>query len=365
MRGIILPAIAFLVTVVLISVLRPLASRFGLIDVPNSARKQHASATPMVGGIAMYLGILMAVLVQNMILPIDPSLYKHYVAFFWGTFLMVIVGALDDRRGLSTTARFAAQTVAILVMIYGADTRLSDLGAILPGGYVLQLGWFSVPFTIFACIGVINAINMCDGLDGLSGNLILVSLLGFGIANSIWGGPDRMVLLNIVSAAVAGFLLFNQRIFGRQKAWVFMGDAGSMMLGYTLAWAAVEVSQGAAAPKFVSPAMTLWLLALPLYDTVAIMLRRILAGKSPMYPDAEHLHHLLIRLGFPVGETIIFMCLMAGIGVGIGIVGTLLGVPEFFLALLFFVGGLVYLLLIDRAWKRRSMFGRSFVLEAD
>jgi UDP-GlcNAc:undecaprenyl-phosphate GlcNAc-1-phosphate transferase len=273
---------------------------------------------------------------------------------------MVAIGAVDDKRGLSTTSRFIAQAGAILIMIYGAETRLSDLGTIIPGGYVLPLGWFSVPFTIFACIGVINAINMTDGLDGLSGNLILVMLLGFGIANNLWGSPEHLALLNILSGAVAGFLIFNQRILGRNKAWVFMGDAGSMMLGYTLAWAAVEVSQGGAKPAFMSPAAVLWLLTVPLYDTVAIMLRRILAGQSPMHPDNRHLHHLLIRVGYTVGEAITIICLFSLCGIAFGLIAARSGLSDFALAMLFLSGGVVYMLLIERAWRRRSLFGRPF-----
>ena len=363
MGTIFFPGVAFAVTVVLIAGLRPLASRMGLVDMPN-ARKLHSGATPMVGGIAIYLGILIAVLAQSLIVPIDPVLYRNYFSFFAGTLLMVIVGTIDDRRGLSPLARFTAQFIAILIMVYGAENRLHDLGAILPGGYVLQLGWLSLPFTVFAGIGVINAINMSDGLDGLSGNLILVSLLGFGIANNIWGGPDRMLVLNITSAAVIGFLVWNQRIFGRAKAWVFMGDAGSMMLGYTLAWGAIEISQGAegvSMPKFISPAATLWLVMMPLYDTVAISLRRMIAGKSPMHPDTEHLHHLLLRLGYTVGESITWICFLAACGVAIGICGTLLGLSEFVLGLLFLVGGVAYLWVMDRAWRQGSLFGRPFV----
>jgi UDP-GlcNAc:undecaprenyl-phosphate GlcNAc-1-phosphate transferase len=218
-----------------------------------------------------------------------------------------------------------------------------------------------VPFTVFACIGVINAINMSDGMDGLSGNLILVTLLGFGIANSLWGGPTRLVLINILSAAVAGFLVFNQRILGRTKAWVFMGDAGSMMLGFVVAWTAIEVSQGEA--RTISPAATLWFLMVPLFDTVSIMIRRVWAGKSPLSPDTQHLHHLLLCLGYTVGEAITLICLLAGLGVAVGILGEAFRVAEFSLALVFLVFGGLYMLLIERAWKSRSLFGRSFIAE--
>jgi UDP-GlcNAc:undecaprenyl-phosphate GlcNAc-1-phosphate transferase len=358
MRGVFLPALAFISSVILIAVLRPLAARLGLVDVPN-ARKLHAGSVPLVGGIAMFMAILLTVAIDWLIYGVETFLHRSYLAFFVGALIMVIVGSVDDRKGLSTSIRFAAQATAALIMVFGAGIVLRDLGAILPGGYVLQLGWLAIPFTVFTCIGVINAINMSDGLDGLSGNLILVSLLGFGIANSFWGGPGQLALLNIMSAVVAGFLIFNQRIFGRNKAWVFMGDAGSMMLGFLLAWTAIEVSQGDA--RTLSPAAAMWLLVIPIYDTVAIMIRRVIAGKSPLHPDAEHLHHLLIRLGFSVGEAITIMCLLATAGVTVSIVCEALQVSEFLLAAAFLAIGVGYLLVVDRAWKTRSLFGRAFV----
>jgi UDP-GlcNAc:undecaprenyl-phosphate GlcNAc-1-phosphate transferase len=361
MGGIVLPLIAFVSTVILILTLRPIAVLMGLMDVPN-ARKLHTDATPLLGGIAIYIAILISVVAGAFFYGIDWWMHRYYIAFFIGGAIMVMVGALDDRRGLSTTVRFVYQTISILIMALGADVVLRDVGALRPGGYVVQLGMLSIPFTVLACVGVINAINMSDGLDGLSGNLILVTLLGFGIANSLWGDIGRLQLLNIVSAAVAGFLIFNQRIFWRTKAWVFMGDAGSMMLGFFLAWYAVEVSQEP--NRVISPAATLWLLMVPLYDTVTVMLRRLMAGKSPMQPDSKHLHHLFIRLGYSVGETITIICLLAGVGLSIGLVGTALGVSEFLLGLTFLIGGIVYLLGIERAWKRRALFGRSFVADA-
>ncbi len=360
MGGIALPLIAFVSTVIFILTLRPIAAAMGLMDMPNP-RKLHTEATPLLGGIAIYMAILISVVAGAFFYGIDWWLHRGYLAFFVGGAIMVMVGALDDRRGLSTTVRFVYQTISVLIMVFGADVVLRDVGALHPGGHVVQLGVLSIPFTVLACVGVINAINMMVGLDGLSGNLILVSMMGFGIANSLWGDAGRLQLLNVVSAAVVGFLVFNQRILWRTRASVFMGDAGSMMLGFFLAWYSVEISQDP--NRVISPTAALWLLMVPLYDTVTVMLRRLKAGKSPMHPDAKHLHHLLISLGYTVGETILLACLLAGIGLVFGLAGTALGVSDFLLGLMFLIGGIAYMLVIERAWKRRALFGRSFVAD--
>ena len=334
--------------------LRPLAFRFGLTDRPDE-RKQHQGEMPLIGGIAIYFGIAIAALGvfwwDGFVMP-----DRAFVAFFGGATLLIIVGAWDDWTGLSPLIRFMAQIAAGLIMVYGGGVMLGDLGPILPSGKVLELGTLAVPFTVFVTVGMINAINMCDGLDGLSGNMTLVLLCGLGVANSLWGSAVHLQMLNVVSAAVAGFLVFNQRNFWRHKAWVFMGDAGSMMLGFALAWSAIDIANSDS--PVVSPAIVLWFVAMPVFDTVTMMLRRIARGRSPFQADAEHLHHLLVRVGFSVGETIGIICLLAAAGCGIGLLFTYLDVPDFLVAGGFLLVGGCYLWAIQSAWRSMRFLGR-------
>jgi len=348
------PAVAFVVTVMAILLLRPLALRIGLTDKPDH-RKQHEGEIPLVGGIAIFTGASVALfgsvlLTQGM--ASSPALF----AWFTAGLLLLAVGVYDDLRSLSPALRFAAEIGAVFVMIYGGNTVLVDLGWITPNETLLQLDWMAAPFTIFAAVGIINAFNMCDGLDGLSGNLALVTLLAFGLVDGLWGSADRVALSNIMSAAVAGFLLFNQRMLWRSKANVFLGDAGSMMLGLTLLWGAIDISQGV--DRALSPAATLWLLVVPIYDTVRVMLRRLVRGHSPFAADAFHLHHLIVRSGRRVSTAIAMICAAAATGAAIGIAGTYYGVSEFALATAFSCGGLAYYVLIERAWRRGSFLGR-------
>lgn len=346
--------IALLITAIAILCLRPLALRIGLTDKPNQ-RKQHEGEVPLVGGIAVFIGASGALLLCVLLnIPVAPL--AVLAAWFAASLLLVSVGVYDDLAGLSPLLRFAAEIAAVLIMILVGQTLLTDLGWITPGETLVSLGWLAVPFTVFAAVGIINAFNMCDGLDGLSGNLALVTLLAFGIADGVWGGGARLALTNVISAAVVGFLLFNQRMLWRTKAMVFLGDAGSMMLGLTLVWGAIDLSQGA--DRVLSPAATLWFLMVPVYDTVRVMLRRLAHGNSPFLADAFHLHHLLIRAGWSVSASISIICIMAALGAAVGLFCNAYRVPEFTTATAFTLGGILYYVLIERAWRRGVFLGR-------
>ena len=199
--------------------------------------------------------------------------------------------------------------------------------------------------------------NMCDGLDGLSASLALIALLGFGIANSLWGAAETQAIIIVFSACVISFLMFNLRTLWRPKAWVFLGDAGSMLLGITLSWIAIVMSQGE--DRVVSPSAALWFLMLPIYDAVSMMVRRLLKRRSPFEADREHLHHIFLLAGFSVGETVTLMTGIAIGGVVVGLSGTYLGVTDVYMALLFLLGGCAYYWTIMRAWRVMRFLRRS------
>jgi UDP-GlcNAc:undecaprenyl-phosphate GlcNAc-1-phosphate transferase len=169
------PAVALVATIFLIVLLRPLAVRSGLVDIPNE-RKSHRAPTPLVGGLAIYGGMVLGFFLCRG--GADPLGYGEVYSFFAAGLLLVVVGAADDFLDLSPAVKFVAQFVAALLMIFGAGVVLTDLGSMTLSGDLLPLGLLSVPFTVFATMGVINALNMCDGLDGLSGSLALTSLSG-------------------------------------------------------------------------------------------------------------------------------------------------------------------------------------------
>ena len=347
--------IAFLATMILIVLLRPIAIAIGLTDTPNE-RKQHVGQIPLVGGIAIFLGFTLAVLASPWVAATAAPLSGKLKVFLVASFILVAAGAWDDLRGLTPLTRLIVQIFVALIMVSGAGLIIVDLGSYIAVSEHAILERMAVPFTVFATVGLINAINMSDGLDGLSGNLTLVSLLGFGAANSLWGGGPGLEIINVLSAAIAGFLVFNQRMRWRTTAAVFLGDAGSMMLGFSLAWVAIEISQGPTAA--ISPVAVLWFLVVPVYDTMGVIVRRLLNGRSPFHADARHLHHLFVGAGFSVTATIAILCGMALAGVAAGLCVTWWLVPDWQVMTAYLIGWVIYLTIVQRAWNQRRFLGR-------
>jgi len=327
--------------------LSPVARAVGLVDIP-SARKSHVGKVPLIGGLAIFAAVFVAMIVSDFVRP-DDLVPENFGAFYLAGMFLVMAGMVDDFMDLSPLKKLTAQSVAALTMALGANIVLSDLGTLGNDRELLTLGFLAVPFTIFGTVGVINALNMSDGLDGLAGSLSLVSLLGFMAATLLFGNGQDSRHLAILVAAVIGFLLFNYRLPGRSSAVVFLGDSGSMFLGFALAWFAIKFSQGD--DRVIAPSAALWFLLVPLFDAVSMTTRRILNKKPPFGADREHLHHIFLLAGFTVSETVAIMAGIAALGVSVGIAGTYFQVPDYVMASAFFVCGLLYLWMIMHSWS--------------
>jgi UDP-GlcNAc:undecaprenyl-phosphate GlcNAc-1-phosphate transferase len=260
------------------------------------------------------------------------------------------VSLWDDWKELHHVPRFLAQIAAVLVMIYGAGIELRSVGNLF-GFRPIGLWVFAVPMTVFAVVGVINAVNMIDGMDGLAGSTSMVSLAWYGVAATLSGRPDLANLAWLLCGGLAGFLLFNLRFPWQPRAKVFLGDAGSTLLGFALAWFAIDLSQGSAA-RTLPPIAALWVVLLPLADTVSLMARRRSRGKSPFHPDREHIHHFLLAHGFTVSGALLVLVGVSVVFGAVGVIGWRVGVPQpvmfYAFASLFFA----YHYAIKRAWAR-------------
>jgi len=347
--------LAFCLSTGLIFGLRPVARHLGLVDTPNE-RKIHEGEVPLVGGIAIFCSVVAAHMVSLVFSPVETT-QTAYHAFYVAAALLVLVGMIDDYRELSPSTRIVVQILAALIMVYGGGVVVRNLGNAPVAMDGVTLGVFAVPFTLFATVGVINAVNMSDGLDGLAGSLALVSLVGFLIATLALGNGQEAPLLAILSASVMAFLLFNVTVPGKRRALIFLGDAGSMLLGFALVWFAVSLSQGAG--NVIQPASALWFLMVPIYDAVCMTARRVLRRRPPFSADKEHLHHIFLLAGFTVTETVLIMAGLAAIGVGIGFAGSYYSVPDFYLAATFLIGGLLYFWMIVRSWSVMRFLRRS------
>ncbi|MFT3807396.1 MraY family glycosyltransferase [Arenimonas sp.] len=346
-------AIAFALVAVLIPLTRPLAERFGLTDRPDlpGGRKQHQAPTAMHGGLVILFAMTVCAIAFG-----DIS-SSAMLSFYLAGGMLLAVGVLDDLYDLNWKYRIGVQVAAALVMAWVGGVSVQQLSDVVGIDNFRLAGWLSLSVTIFVVVGVINALNMADGVDGLAGGQALVSLALFAVFALYAGNNASAERLVTAAAAVAGFLLWNMRRPGLPRARVFLGDAGSMVLGFVIAWTAVRLSQNPEHP--VSPVLGPWTIALPLIDCVSLILRRLRQGRSPFAGDRDHLHHLLLDAGYsPTAIAIVLMLASAGLGFGAAI-AMKLGVSPPLLVVAFFVLIAVhYRLTADR--ERAVKFFRAF-----
>ena len=337
--------IAGATTAVLLGFLRPLAHRIGLLDHPN-VRKPHLGRVPLIGGLAIFAGFVLGALTLDLGL-------TAYRSFFAASAVLVVVGVLDDLHELTSRARFGAQIGAAILMLYWGGIALEDLGALRPNGGLFVLSYAEALVTIFATVGVINALNMSDGVDGLAGGLSLIALSGLAYFAWRGGRADDLIMLLLLASVVVVFLAFNARIGGRPQALAFLGDAGSMFLGFAITWFLISLSQGE--DRVMAPVTALWLLLIPLFDTVWLIIRRATSGRLPSTADFDHVHHVLQMTGLNVNHTVLLLCGMGLVSAGIGISSQELGAPENLMFYLFLGLFAVYCVVMFSTWRRNRL----------
>ncbi|UJZ94556.1 UDP-N-acetylglucosamine--undecaprenyl-phosphate N-acetylglucosaminephosphotransferase [Photobacterium damselae subsp. damselae] len=336
-------AFVFFSSLTALFLFRKLAKKIGLVDTPNE-RKLHQGAIPLVGGISICL-TLVQFLYYNPDLLNDSGLYAICII------ILTVIGAIDDKVDLSFKVRLLVQGGLSICMIYFAGLELHTLGNMFAVGDV-NLGSMGYVVTILAVIGAINAFNMVDGIDGLLGGLAIVTFGGLGVMLTIDGQSHLAFICMVIIAAIVPYVLLNLGFFGRKRR-VFMGDAGSMLIGFTVIWLLLLASQNGTKPP-LRPVTALWLIAVPLMDMAAIMMRRIRRGDSPFKPDREHLHHIFQRLGLSSHQTLGAICLIGCCYAGFGIYGEVANIPEYVMFVLFILCFIVYSLLLNYVWRISS-----------
>ncbi|MES1982941.1 MAG: MraY family glycosyltransferase [Pseudomonadota bacterium] len=289
--------------------------------------------TPIVGGLAMFMAVGIALLLEAQV--------TKDIQVLWGcSAALVSLGVLDDKHGLSVRLRMLLQVFLVAVVITGADGTITHLGSLF--GNDILLGMFAIPFSVVAFVGGINAINMIDGADGMAGKMALITMLGVMVMCSIAGASHLLPLTYALTGALIGFLIFNTRIFVR-RAWVFMGDAGSMWLGLILGWFMAQITHDQVGAE---PALVLWLFGIPLIDTLVVMTRRVRQKVSPFAADRTHIHHVLEHAGFSVARTVLLLSLAQTVLVGIGVIFYMMKAPAalVFWSFVMLITGYYYLL---------------------
>ncbi len=281
--------IAMALSVVAIPIVWRFADRLGMIDEPNH-RKVHVHAVPRVGGLGIIFGAMLTMFSMLDFTPIN-------VAFFFGVGTIFLFGFWDDARQVGPYTKFIGQIIAVTLIVFYGDLWIHRLP--LTGMDELS-PWVGIPFTYFAIIGMTNAMNTSDGLDGLAGGESLLSLIVICFLAFIAEGIEASIIAASCIGGIIGFLRYNTH-----PAEIFMGDTGSQFLGFSLGFLAVLVTQEV--HPALSPALTLLFLGLPVIDLLAVMTMRVVRGGSPFKADRTHIHHRILDLGFDHYETVIII----------------------------------------------------------
>ncbi|MBC8536320.1 MraY family glycosyltransferase [Feifania hominis] len=271
-----------------------LAGRVGAIDVPRDSRRMHKVPIPRLGGLAIFFGFLITVLLFAFDQP-------HMGSILLGAVVIVVLGVLDDIMDLSAKLKFAVQIIAALIPVL-SGVRIDILSSFNPfrEGDFFRLGWLSIPVTVLWIVGITNAVNLIDGLDGLACGVSSIASVSLLIIAILATEPLVAITMAALCGACIGFLPYNFN-----PASIFMGDTGATFLGYILATMSIQgYFKFYALISFVVPFL---ILGLPIFDTAFAILRRVLSGRSPMSPDRGHLHHRLIDMGFSQKQTVAIM----------------------------------------------------------
>ena len=287
--------IAVFVTMVLIPPLMRSSAWLRVVDFPD-ARKVHTEVIPRIGGVAMVAGALLP-----MVMWLTPQ--REIVGFIVGILVILFFGVWDDRQNLDYRLKFLGQIIAVLIVVWygGVVIKFVPFWGVDP-----LPGYVGIPLTVFALLGITNAINLADGLDGLAGGTTLLSLGMIAVMAYMADGADLMLIAVSVMGSILGFLRYNT-----YPASIFMGDGGSQFLGFSVGVLVVRLTQEV--NPALSPAIAIMILGLPILDTLMVMGQRIYEGRSPFSPDKNHIHHKLLVLGFDHYQAVFLIYLVQSI----------------------------------------------------
>ncbi len=338
-----------LLTLVLALLLQPLARRIKLLDAPGG-RKKHSGRIPLIGGICLYITFATTFFAASETIP-------EIQWLIISTSLLLVVGIIDDYFDIHAIYKLLTQILATGLMIWGTGIYINQF-AFLSDGSTLELGKFGFMATILAVVGLVNAFNMSDGIDGLAGMQALISSLAISVIIVMLGNEIiHRHYLDIFYGAIGGYLLVNLAIVSRRK--IFLGDSGSMMIGFICAWSAIYYSQ-LPQNKGLPPSLALWIFAIPVMDTLTLTIRRLLLRRSPFSADRKHLHHIFMRLGFTPPQVLAIITLISITVTCIGFVIYILwgDLVALFIFVLFFFG---YYLTSGRIWKVTKYLRKRFL----
>jgi len=286
--------VSLVVTMILIPPIMKWADKIGAIDIPD-ARKVHTEAIPRVGGIAMVIGSVFSIVLLA-------DLNPQYIAILAAFIVIWFFGLWDDKCELNYKIKFLGQLVAVFIVVLWGDVVVRSFPFVdgaLPD-------FLAIPLTIFALVGITNAINLSDGLDGLAGGTSLITISIIAVLAYATNGEMVVLMSMAIAGSILGFLRHNTH-----PARLFMGDTGSQFLGFSLGVLVILLTQSL--NTAMSPLIPLFILGLPILDTMAVMGQRIYERRSPFAPDKNHIHHKLLDIGFDQYESVVIIYLVQSV----------------------------------------------------
>ncbi|MEG1241989.1 MAG: MraY family glycosyltransferase [Oscillospiraceae bacterium] len=277
-------AVAFVVSFAATPIVKAFAQKVGAMDVPGEVRRVHDHPIPRMGGLAIFLGFLLSVL-------LFADITRQMQGILLGAVIIVATGAVDDLISLKAWVKLLLQILAAVVaVLHGVIIEVIMNPIVWSASDYLSLGWLQIPLTILWIVGITNSVNLIDGLDGLAAGVSSISSLTMLVIALVVADGNVAVVMAALMGACVGFLPYNLN-----PAKIFMGDTGSLLLGYILATMSVlGLFKFYAVVSFAVPLLAL---AIPLFDTIFAFCRRLLKGQNPMHPDRGHFHHRLLDMG--------------------------------------------------------------------
>ena len=351
----------FFTTLIAIVALAPLARSVGLVDVPTE-RKQHQSAVPLIGGLAIFIAFLAGALLWGSTDAVAIQIKgQNALGVLLGcSAFLVVTGVLDDRFHLGVVMRITSEILVALTIIELLDLRLTWLGDLAGTGEIRMPPSISYVFTVVAMFGLMNAFNMLDGIDGLLASLVITTIAGFHLFTAT--KPGLMSLFTL--ASLSAFLISNLKLSPVIPK-SFLGDAGSKLLGFVVVCLLLGAASGqVGGQKLIKPATALYLVAVPLFDMVYTTLRRIIRKGSPFVADRSHIHHLFLDLGFSHRRTVVMIVTINLATTGLGLLLHRLSAPEYYQFGIFIGMFLLYCLLVSQAWVVADKINRDLEPQA-
>lgn len=300
--------------VAIIFSLSAIARKINLVDISDNFRKRHKGRVPLVGGLALYISFIYGATIFG--------LDTFYNIILISLVPMIFVSIIDDLRGAPISFRLIAQILASWIVIIFSDIYLRDLGFIF-SNETFELAQFGIPFTIFAVVGMSNAFNMIDGMNGIVGSVSIICLLGLSTLLIFNGQSFSWEFILLIGLSV--FLLFNLGVFTSANR-IFLGDHGSTTIGYIISWNLIYLSQDPI--NTISPASALWFVALPLLDSLITMFRRFKSNGSIMFADRNHFHHWLSDRGLSDISVLFVIMILSSLSVFLAVFFNLNGVAD-------------------------------------